>query len=99
MQLFRTIDIVLFILLAATISFTYKIKYSSQKLIRQEKLIARQIEEEQNTISQLNTEWAYLTSPRYIAMLQQKFQAQLQLEPIKPQRILNIYEAEKFPLK
>ncbi|MDN5249071.1 hypothetical protein [Bartonella sp. TP] len=95
----RIIDIALVILLVSTIGFTYKIKYSSQKLLRQEKLLSNQIEEEQNSISQLNTEWAYLESPRNIECLEQKYQAELELGPIEPQYILSVSAVEKIQLK
>lgn len=95
----RIIDIALVILLVSTIGFTYKIKYSSQKLLRQEKLLASQIEEEDNAISQLNTEWAYLGSPRNVESLEQKYQAELGLSPIEPRYILSVNEVEKIQLK
>lgn len=95
----RIIDIALVILLVSTIGFTYKIKYSSQKLLRQEKLLASQIEEEDNAISQLNTEWAYLGSPRNVESLEKKYQTELGLGPIEPRYILSVNEVEKIQLK
>ncbi|MCZ2328673.1 cell division protein FtsL [Bartonella sp. F02] len=96
MVVFRTLDVVLVIIMICTAGFTYKIKYDVQKQIGEVRRIEHEIASEKNMINLFRAEWAVMTDPLRMKKLAERYQQELGLEMIQPHQVV---EFKDIPIR
>ncbi|WP_455478175.1 cell division protein FtsL [Bartonella sp. B10] len=96
MKVFRTLDIILVIVIICTTGFTYKVKYDVKKRVNEVSRLEREIAEEKNMVSLLRAEWAVMIEPSRMQRLAKRYQKELNLEIIEPHQIV---ELEDIPMR
>jgi len=89
----RILSVIGVILLIASATGLYKLKYEVQRLDRQARALQNSINSERQSIRVLDAEWTYLNQPQRIQALADRF---LQLKPVEPNQIASI---ENIPLR
>ena len=93
----RTVDVVMIGLLLGGAAFTFKIKHDSEEAIARVEALQSKIRKEQEAIDVLKADWSMLTDPKRLEGLTERYQTQLQLEPLPPERILSLPELPERP--
>lgn len=98
MTLFRTIDIILVLIMISCAAVTYKVKYDAQRRIGDVRQIERLIEAERNAIHMNKAEWAKMTQPQRLLQLAERYQIQLSLKTIEARQIVSLKDIpERLP--
>lgn len=94
----RTIDIVLIAVMISAAAWTFKIKYEAEMIETEVAAIERKIALERETISLLEADWSLLNQPDRLQRLAEAFKADLALEPLKPEQIVEPDELPAQPI-
>ena len=86
----RTIDVFMLCALIAAATWTFKVKYDSERALERVAKLERQIQAEREAIDILNADWSLLNSPDRLQRLIDRHADELGLEPLKPERIISI---------
>jgi hypothetical protein len=92
----KTLDMVLVALMISAAAWTFKVKYEAEALESAVVAIDRQAQLERETISLLEADWSLLNQPDRLQRLAEAFKADLSLEPLKPEQIV---EPDELPIK
>jgi hypothetical protein len=101
--MFRTFDIVLFVIMTAAATVTYSIKHRADLKLEEVHRLDAEIKLEQETIDLLKADWALLKQPSRLERLVKVYSNDLQLVPtastqmVKPQE-LPMLKADLPPL-
>ncbi len=87
--IFRTVDIVMGLVLLAMITWTFKVKNDSEEALSRVAELERQLEEERIEIDLLKSDWALLTSPTRLQALVERYSNELGLVAAEPTQIIN----------
>lgn len=79
--MFRTLDIILVVVMTAVAAITYTIKHQAELKLEEVRKIEAEIKLERDTIDLLRADWALLTRPSRLQALIGTYKAELQLEP------------------
>ncbi|AQX28257.1 MULTISPECIES: cell division protein FtsL [unclassified Bartonella] len=90
MIIFRTLDVILVVVMICMAGLTYKIKYDVQKQIGELHRIEREIAAEKNMVNLLHTEWALMIEPSRMKKLAERYQKELNLELIQPRQVVKL---------
>ncbi|CBI76686.1 conserved protein of unknown function [Bartonella clarridgeiae 73] len=90
MIIFRTLDVILVVVMICMAGLTYKVKYDVQKQISEVHRIEREIAAEKNMVNLLHTEWAVMIEPSRMKKLAERYQKELNLEVIQPRQIVKL---------
>ncbi|WP_455481622.1 cell division protein FtsL [Bartonella sp. B35(2025)] len=96
MTIFRTLDIILWMVMICMAGFTYKVKYDVQKRINEVGRLEREIAAEKNMVNLLHAEWAVMIEPSRMQKLAKRYQKELNLEMIQPRQIVGL---EDIPMR
>lgn len=88
----RAIDFVMIGLVVGAAAFTFKVKADSETAIARVSELERQIRAERELIDVLRADWSLLTDPARLAVLVERYRAELQLEPLDPAAIAELSE-------
>jgi len=98
MNLFRTSDVLLVLLMIGAAALTYKVKHDSRKYYAEIHQIERQIEAEKSTFTLLKAEWARLSNPARIRRLVEEHHDVLGLDIMAARQIVSPSDVpEKLP--
>ncbi|MDX5360908.1 MAG: hypothetical protein LPL00_05840 [Alphaproteobacteria bacterium] len=81
----RFVNVLLFLLIAATSVGVYRVKYAVMDLEKEATLLSAQLLEERDSIRTYEAEWTYLNEPRRLEGLAQRH---LTLQPVSARQIL-----------
>ncbi len=101
--MFRTFDIILFVIMTAAATVTYSIKHRADLKLEEVHRLDAEIKLEQDTIDLLKADWALLKQPGRLERLVKVYSDDLQLVPtastqiVKPQE-LPMLKADLPPL-
>ena len=79
--MFRTLDIILVLVMTAVATVTYTLKHQAELKLEEVRRIEADIKLERDTIDLLRADWALLTQPARLKTLITTYQAELQLAP------------------
>lgn len=79
--MFRTLDIILVVVMTAVAAVTYTLKHQAELKLEELRKIEAEIKLERDTIDLLRADWALLTQPSRLQTLIGIYQNELQLEP------------------
>ncbi|WP_413154588.1 hypothetical protein [Bartonella sp. cb54] len=96
MTVFRTVDMILAIIMICTAGFTYKVKYDVQKRISEVRRLEREISAEKNMVHLLRAEWAVMIEPSRMQRLAKRYQKELALDIIQPRQVI---EFDDIPVR
>ncbi|WP_455473790.1 cell division protein FtsL [Bartonella sp. B30(2025)] len=88
MTVFRTLDMILVMLMICMAGFTYKVKYDVQKRMSEIHSLEQKILAEKNMVSLLHAEWAVMIEPSRMQKLAKRYHKELELEIIQPRQIV-----------
>jgi len=94
----KTIDIVLIAVMISAAAWTFKIKYEAELIDDQIQVTERKATLERETISLLEADWSLLNQPDRLQRLAEAFKADLALEPLKPEQIIEPDELPAQPI-
>jgi hypothetical protein len=94
--MFRTLDIILIVIMTAAATVTYSIKSHSEKVHDEVRKLDSKIRHEQETIDLLKADWALATQPGRLAKLADAFHSDLGLQPTDPTQIIQPNELPRF---
>lgn len=94
----KTIDIILVALMVSAAAWTFKVKYEAEALEAQVVAFDRKAQLERETISLLDADWSLLNQPDRLQRLAEAFKADLALEPLTPQQIIEPNELPVVPI-
>ena len=94
--MFRTLDIILIVIMTAAATVTYSIKHHAESVRDEVRKLDADIRHEQETIDLLKADWALATQPGRLARLADAFHAELQLQPTDPTQIVQPQELPRF---
>lgn len=97
--MFRTTDTVLIAVMVAAAALTYKTKHDAENRLREVRKLERSIHYEEDTIAILKADWSLLTQPARLQKLVEAYQAQLNLVPSDPRRIVGLEAIPEKELK
>ena len=86
--MFKTLEIVMIAVMLAAAGWTYKIKHDAEALENQLFAVERQIKSEKEAMTILSADLTLLVHPSRLQRLAEAYQAELQLEPLKPEQIV-----------
>ena len=92
----RAVDVLLLITLIAVVSWTFKVKHDSQLALERVAELEKQIAAERVEIDLLKSDWSLLTSPARLQQLVEKYQEELELDPMEASQIANENELPGF---
>lgn len=85
----RPLDIAMIAALIAAGSWTFKVKHDSEVAMERVAKLERQIAAEREAMDLLRADWSLLTSPDRLQALSRRHNAELNLTPIDPARVLD----------
>ena len=88
--LFRSVDVLLFLVMMMIVGFTYKLKDDEHARVREVKKLSQKIATQENSLQQLRAQWALLTQPERIEKLVKRYNNVLHLETMEPSQIVNV---------
>lgn len=86
--MFRTTDIVLIAVMVSAAAMTYTIKRNAQEQMATVHKLRAQIHTEEDTIDLLKADWSLLTQPSRLQKLTERYQSQLELQPVEARQIV-----------
>ncbi len=86
--MFRTTDMVLIAVMVSAAAFTYKTKGEAEDQLAAARKLERQIRLEEDTIDLLKADWSLLTQPVRLQKLTEVYQAELNLQAVEAQQIV-----------
>ncbi|WP_336279510.1 cell division protein FtsL [Bartonella sp. CB175] len=96
MTVFRTLDMILVMVMICMAGFTYKVKYDVQKRISEVRHLEHEIFAEKNMVRMFRAEWAIMIEPSRMQRLAKRYQKELGLETIQPRQVV---EFEDIPTR
>ncbi|WP_455476696.1 cell division protein FtsL [Bartonella sp. B41] len=90
MTVFRTLDMILVMIMICMAGLTYKVKYDVQKRVGEVRRLEHEIFAEKNMVNLLRAEWAVMIEPSRIQRLAKRYQKELSLEAIQPRQIVGL---------
>ncbi len=96
MSLFRATDILLIAVMVSAAAFTYKTKSAAEDQLAEVRQLERQIRLEDETIDLLKADWSLLTQPVRLQQLVEVYQAELSLQPVEAEQIV---DPDDIPMK
>lgn len=96
--IFRTTDIVLIAVMLTAAAFTYKTKHDAENQLAELRKVEEQIRFEKDQIDVLKADWSLLTQPARLQRLTEKYQSELELQPVEAMQIGRISELPPRPL-
>ncbi|WP_332066028.1 cell division protein FtsL [Bartonella sp. CB189] len=96
MTVFRTLDMILVMVMICMAGLTYKVKYDVQKRISEVRHLEHEIFAEKNTVSMFRAEWAVMIEPSRMQRLAKRYQKELGLDIIQPHQVV---ELEDIPTR
>ncbi|WP_336276526.1 cell division protein FtsL [Bartonella sp. CB178] len=96
MTVFRTLDMILIMVMVCTAGVTYKVKYDVQRRISEVRHLEHKIFAEKNMVSLLHAEWAVMIEPSRMQRLAKHYQKELGLEITQPRQVV---EFEDIPIR
>jgi hypothetical protein len=96
---FRTSDMVLIAVMVAAAAFTYKTKHDAEDRLAEVRRLEAAIRTEEDTIAILKADWSLLTQPDRLQRLATIFQAELNLQPMTAQQIVELDDVPARPLE
>ena len=97
--MFRTSDIVLIAVMVVAAAFTYRTKHEAERVLQEVRTIERQIQYEEDTIDLLKADWSLLTQPSRLQRLSERYQPELQLQPVEARQIVGVGELPSPPVE
>jgi hypothetical protein len=94
----KTIDIVLIAIMVSAAAWTFKIKHEAELIEDQVQVVERKAALERETISLLEADWSLLNQPDRLQHLAEAFKADLALEPLRPEQIVEPDELPAEPI-
>lgn len=94
----KTIDIVLIAVMVSAAAWTFKIKHEAELIEDQVQIVERKAAAEHETIALLEADWSLLNQPNRLQHLAEAFQADLALEPLRPEQIIEPDELPAEPI-
>lgn len=79
--MFRTLDVVMIVVMTAAATVTYSIKHQAENKLEEVRKLDSEIKLEEDTIDLLKADWALLTQPNRLNRLVKTFEADLKLVP------------------
>ena len=76
--------------LAFSAVWAYRVNYDTREVVSRIKIIKNEIASEEEKLSMLQGEWAYLNRPERLSLLSEKFFNYLELIPISAENYANI---------
>ncbi|MCK5932373.1 hypothetical protein SAMN06297251_104159 [Fulvimarina manganoxydans] len=92
--MFKTLEVVMIAVMLAAAGWTYKIKHEAEALENQLFAVERQIKSQKEAMAILSADLTLLVQPSRLQRLAEAYQAELQLEPLKPEQII---EPDELP--
>ena len=86
--MFRTLDIILVVVMTAVAAVTYTIKHQAELKLEQVRKIEAEIKLERDTIDLLRADWALLTQPSRLSKLIETYKDELQLAPTESTQLV-----------
>ena len=86
--MFRTLDIILVVVMTAVAAVTYTLKHQAELKLEDVRKIEAEIKLEHDTIDLLRADWALLTQPARLKKLIETYQAELQLVPTESTQLV-----------
>lgn len=90
MIIFRTLDVVLVLIMIGMVGVTYAIKYDVQSQISEVHRLERELETKKNMVNLLHAEWAVMIDPSRMKRLAKRYQKELSLEMIQPHQVVEL---------
>ncbi|MEF2074214.1 cell division protein FtsL [Consotaella aegiceratis] len=94
----RTLDIVLIAVMISAAAWTYKIKHEAEAVEEHLDAVQHQIGQERDTIALLEADWSLLNQPDRLQRLVETYSADLGLEPMRPDQIVEPDELPAQPI-
>lgn len=92
----KKILILLSIFVVLLIFTTYKVKYNVQQDLAYLRNLQREIGKTEEQLKLLKLDWAFLVNPDRLRRVADKYQAQLNLAPLRAEQILQLEELEQL---
>ena len=92
----KTIDVVLIAVMISAAAWTYQIKHQAETTEAALAQVERRIALENETISLLEADWSLLDQPPRLQRLVHAFEAELQLQPMRPDQVV---EPDELPAR
>jgi len=86
--MFRTLDIILVVVMTAVAAVTYTIKHQAELKLEEVRKIEAEIKLERDTIDLLRADWALVTQPSRLTKLIETYKDELQLAPTESTQIV-----------
>jgi hypothetical protein len=86
--MFRTLDIILVVVMTAVAAVTYTIKHQAELKLEEVRKIEAEIKLEHDTIDLLRADWALLTQPSRLTKLIETYKDELQLAPTESTQLV-----------
>lgn len=86
--MFRTLDIILVVIMTGVAAITYTLKHQSELKLEEVRKIEAEIKLERDTIDLLRADWALLTQPARLSKLIATYSGELQLAPTESTQIV-----------
>lgn len=86
--MFRTLDIILVVVMTAVAAVTYTIKHQAELKLEEVRKIEAEIKLERDTIDLLRADWALLTQPSRLSKLIETYKDELQLAPTESTQLV-----------
>ncbi|AGF74723.1 hypothetical protein BAnh1_08470 [Bartonella australis AUST/NH1] len=90
MVMFRTLDVILVVIMICMAGLTYKVKCDVQKQIGEVHRIEREIAAEKDMVNLFYAEWAVMIEPSRMEKLAKRYQKELNLEMIQPRQVVEL---------
>ncbi|WP_319775564.1 hypothetical protein [Breoghania sp.] len=99
MPVLRIINTVLILAVVAAAAVVYNMKHDAEDAAERVANLQRAISQEEERIALLKAEWSVLTQPARIQQLVERYNAYLQLEPLKVKQIASIEDLPTRPIE
>ena len=86
--MFRTLDIILVVVMTVAAAVTYTIKHQAELKLEEVRKIEAEIKLEHDTIDLLRADWALLTQPSRLSKLIETYKDELQLVPTESTQLV-----------
>lgn len=86
--MFRTLDIILVVVMTGVAAVTYTIKHQAELKLEEVRRIDTEIKLERDTIDLLRADWALLTQPSRLTKLIETYKDELQLAPTESTQLV-----------
>lgn len=93
----RIVNIVLVVLMLGAATWTYGVKYQTERSVARIDELERRIALEKDSISLLEADWAYLSQPSRLKTLAELYGEQLKLRQTEPEQIVHSDELPAPP--